>query len=259
MPEEVFKRLVCGSPWVDIVCLGTTDSTNSRAMELALSGALHGTVVIADEQTCGRGCRGRHWVSPPGRNIYASLIVRPKIPNAKAAGLSLVAGVALADAAESVGVAAFLKWPNDLYLGGRKAAGILVETTSDGDALKCAVVGIGINVNLAEDEFPDELRGKATSFAIHAGRSFLREEILAGFLNTFGDRYAEFVADGFPAIHPDWARRDMLRNRRVLIRRGGEEVWGVAGGVGDNGVLRFQPDGALTNEMVYSGEIVCFS
>ena len=259
LPEEVLKRLTCGSPWVELVCLGTTDSTNSRAMELALSGAMHGTVVVADEQTCGRGCRGRSWVSPPGRNIYVSLIVRPKIPNAKAAGLSLAAGVALADAAESAGIAAFLKWPNDLYLGGRKAAGILVETTSDGGALKCVVVGVGINVNLAEDEIPSELRGKTTSFAIHAGRSFSREEILAGFLNAFGSRYAEFVAGGFQAIHPDWSRRDMLRNRRVLIRRGEEEMWGAAGGVGDDGVLRFCPDGALTDEMVHSGEIVCFS
>ena len=259
LPGEILKRLACGSSWIEIICLGTVDSTNSRAMDLALSGALHGTVVVADEQTCGRGCRGRYWVSPPGRNVYVSLILRPKIPNAKAAGLSLAAGVALADAAESVGVAAFLKWPNDLYLGGRKAAGILVETTSDGDALKCAVVGVGINVNLSEDEISDELRGKATSFAVHAGHSFSREEILAGFLNAFGSRYAEFVAGGFPAIHPDWSRRDMLLDRRVLIRRGDEEVWGVAGGVGNDGVLRFRPDGALTDEMVYSGDIVCFS
>ena len=259
LPEELLKKLACGSPWVEMVCLGSVDSTNIRAMELAASGAPHGTVVIADEQTFGRGCRGRHWVSPPGRNIYVSLIVRPKIPNAKAAGLSLAAGVALADVAESFGVAAFLKWPNDLYLGSRKAAGILVETTSDGDELKCAVVGVGINVNLAEDEIPDELHGKATSFAISAGHSFSREEILAGFLNAFGIRYTEFVANGFKAIHPDWSRRDMLRDRRILIRRGGEEAWGVAGGVSNDGVLRFRPDGALTDEMVYSGDIVCFS
>ncbi|MCL2103385.1 MAG: biotin--[acetyl-CoA-carboxylase] ligase, partial [Syntrophorhabdaceae bacterium] len=200
LPGEIKKRLSNGSPWVEIVCLSVTDSTNSRAMELALSGAVHGTVVIADEQACGRGCRGLHWFSPSGRNIYVSLILRPEITNAKAAGLSLAAGVALADAAESVGVSAFLKWPNDLYLGGKKAAGILVETKSDGDALKCAVVGVGVNVNLAEDEIPEELREKATSFAIHAGRSFLREDILAGFLNAFSGRYAEFVAGGFLAI-----------------------------------------------------------
>ena len=258
LPEEVLKRLACGSPWTEILFFGATDSTNSLAMELASSGASHGTVVVADEQTCGRGCRGRRWASPPGCNIHASLIVRPKIPNTKAAGLSLAAGVALADVAESAGLAAYLKWPNDLYLGNRKAAGILVETASVGDLLKYAVVGVGINVNMAEEEIPQELRGKATSFAIFAGRVFSRKEILAGFLNAFSDRYAEFVAGGFAALHPEWSRRDMLRDRRVLIRRGDKEAWGVAGGVDDEGVLRFRPDGALADETVRSGEIACF-
>ena len=259
LPEEVLRQLTSGSPWTKVVCLDTTDSTNCRAMELASSGAPHGTVVVADEQTGGRGRRGRHWISPPGRNVYVSLIVRPAIPNAKAVGLSLAAGVALADAAESVGVAAFLKWPNDLYLNSRKAAGILVETASEGDVLKYAVVGVGINVNLSGDEIPEELRGKATSFAICAGHSFSREEILARFLNAFGGRYAEFVAGGFSAIRSDWARRDMLRDRRVLIRRGGEEVWAVVRGVSDDGALRFCPDGAPADETAHSGEILCFS
>ena len=256
---EVRARLAPGSPWIEIVCLGATDSTNSRAMELASAGAPHGTIVVADEQTGGRGRRGRRWISPPGRNVYVSLIVRPEIPNAKAAGLSLAAGVALADAAESAGVAALLKWPNDLYLGERKAAGILVETASEADALRHAVVGVGINVNLAGDEIPEELRGKATSFGIYARRSFSRVDILARFLNAFADRYGEFVAGGFPAIHRDWARRDLLEGRRVRILREGKEEWGIARGVDADGALRFCPDGSTADETVHSGEILCFS
>jgi len=257
-PEEVSGRLVRGSPWTEIISLGATDSTNSLAMELASSGAKHATVVIADEQTFGRGRGGRRWVSPPGRNIYVSLILRPKCPHAKAQGLSLAAGAALADVAECAGDDVFLKWPNDLYLGNRKAAGILVETAYEGDALKYAVVGVGVNVNLTEEEISQELRGKATSFAIHAGRIFSREEILAGFLNVFDCRYEEFIAGGFPAIRPAWSRRDMLLDRRVLIRRGDEETWGVARGVDDDGVLLFRPDGASRDETVQSGEIACF-
>lgn len=241
-----------------MVCLGVTDSTNSRAMALASAGAPHGTVVVADGQTGGRGRHGRRWISPPGRNVYVSLLVRPEIKNAMPPGLSLAAGVALADAAESAGVPGLLKWPNDLYLGDRKAAGILVETASGADGARHAVIGVGINVNLSEDEIPAELRGKATSLRIRAGRAFSRVEILARFLDAFARRYGEFLAGGFPAIHPAWDRWDMLRGRRVLVLRSGEEAWGVANGVSADGALMFRPDGAGADEKLDSAEIVEF-
>jgi BirA family biotin operon repressor/biotin-[acetyl-CoA-carboxylase] ligase len=257
-PEELKERLAPGGPWVECVCLGETDSTNSRAMEMASAGAPHGTVVVADAQSGGRGRFGRQWISPPGKNIYASLLLRPEIPNAKAAGLSLAAGVALADAAAGAGVPALLKWPNDLYLGERKAAGVLVETASEGDVLRHVVVGVGINVNLSEGELPEGLRGKATSLRIHAGRTFPRAEILARFLDAFAARYAEYVAGGFPAIRPAWERSDMLRGRRALLRRSGEEAWGVALGVDADGALLFRPDGTAADETVHSAEILEF-
>ncbi len=257
-PEELRGRLAPGGPWIDVVCLDVTDSTNGRAMAMASAGAPHGTVVVANGQTGGRGRRGRRWISPPGRNVYVSLLVRPEIPNAKAAGLSLAAGVALADATESAGVRALLKWPNDLYLGERKAAGILVETASGADGARYAVIGAGINVNMTEDEIPVELRGKATSLSIRAGRAFSRVEILGLFLDAFAGRYREFLAGGFPAIHPAWDRRDMLRGRRALVRRSGEEAWGISHGVDANGALLFRPDGAGETEKIWSGEIVDF-
>jgi len=256
--EGLLERLAPGGPWIDVICLDATDSTNSRAMAMASAGAPHGTVVVADEQTGGRGRQGRRWISPPGRNVYVSLLVRPEIPNATAAGLSLAAGVALADAAESAGVPALLKWPNDLYLGERKAAGILVETAPGADGARHAVIGAGINVNMTEDEIPADLRGKATSLRIRAGREFSRVEVLTLFLDAFARRYGEFAAGGFPAIHPAWERRDMLRGRRVLVRRSGEEAWGVARGVDADGALLFRPDGAGAAERLHSAEIVDF-
>lgn len=257
-PEELRGNLASGGPWVDVVCLDAVDSTNSRAMAMADEGAPHGTVVVAEEQTAGRGRFGRRWVSPPGRNIYVSLLLRPEIPNARAPGLSLVAGVALADAVEGEGVPASLKWPNDLYLGERKAAGILVETATGSEHVRHVVIGAGINVNLAEYEIPAELRGKATSMRIRGGRDYPRVAVLASFLDAFARRYREFLAGGFPAVHADWERRDFLRGRRVLLRRAEGEAWGVARGVDADGALLFRPDGSDAVEPVHSGEVVEF-
>ena len=175
-------------PPVDrLVCLAVTDSTNRVAMEMAENGAKHGTVVVADAQTAGRGRMGRRWVSPAGKNLYVSLLLRPSVPTVDAPRLALVAGVALADAVEAVGVPAALKWPNDLYCGGRKAAGILAEMASDPDGVRHVVIGVGLNVNVVEDDFPPDLRGTATSLRICAGRAFRRVDVLARLLDAFGD------------------------------------------------------------------------
>lgn len=247
-----------GGPWGAFVVLDVTDSTNSRAMEMAENGAPHGTVVVADAQTGGRGRLGRRWVSPPGKNVYVSLLLRPDLPPAGAPNLSLLAAVALADALERLGVPSAVKWPNDLYLGDRKTAGILAETASDPDRVRHVVIGVGINVNMEADDFPPEISAGATSLRIRAGRRFPRVEVLARFLDSFADRYGEFLSGGFAALLPDWDRRDFLRGRRVLVRRGRTEGWGVAEGVDPEGALRFRPEGAARAEAVHSGEILDF-
>jgi len=256
--KDLRARLLPGGPWNVIAFLDVTDSTNHRAMEMAENGSPHGTVVAADAQTCGRGRLGRRWESPPGKNLYVSLLLRPDIPPVEAPRLSLVAGIALADAVEGMGVPAALKWPNDLYLGDRKAAGILAEMASDPDRLRHVVIGVGINVNMGADDFPPEISGKATSLRIRAGCPFPRSAVLARFLDAFAGRYAEFLAGGFPALHDGWDRRDFLRGRRVLLRRRGEGEWGVVEGVGPEGALRFRPDGAAAVEDVPGGEILDF-
>jgi BirA family biotin operon repressor/biotin-[acetyl-CoA-carboxylase] ligase len=255
---DLRARVRTGGPWVAFAVLGETDSTNSRAMEMAENGAPHGTVVVADSQTGGRGRLGRRWISPPGRNLYVSLLLRPDVPPAGATHLSLVAGVALADALEGMGVPGGLKWPNDLFLGDRKAAGILAEMASDPDRVRHVVIGVGINVNMGPEDFPPEISGRATSLRIRSGRAFPRAEVLARFLDAFAGRYGEFLAGGFAALRDGWDRRDFLRGRRVLLRRGRGEGWGVADGVSPEGALRFRPDGAVSEETIHSGEILEF-
>ena len=256
--EEVRGALRPGLPWSDPVCLAVTDSTNRVAMEMAENGAKHGTVVVADAQTAGRGRMGRRWMSPPGKNLYVSLLLRPPVPAVDATRLSLVAGVALADAVEAVGVPAALKWPNDLYCGGRKAAGILAEMASDPDGVRHVVIGVGLNVNAEEDDFPADLRGSATSLRICAGKAIRRADVLARLLDAFGTRYAEFIGGGFASLRDGWDRRDFLRGRRVLLRRQGGEGWGTADGLDTIGALRFLPDGGPAIESVHSGEILDF-
>jgi len=256
--EEVREALRHGLPWTDMVCLAVTDSTNRVAMEMAENYAPHGTVVFADAQTAGRGRMGRRWVSPAGKNLYVSLLLRPPVPAADAPSLALVAGVALADAVEAAGVPAALKWPNDLYCGGRKAAGILAEMACDPDGVRHVVIGVGLNVNGMEDDFPPDLRETATSLRICAGRVFRRVDVLARLLDAFGARYAEFLGGGFASLRDGWDRRDFLRGRRVLLRRQGGEGWGTADGLDTAGALRFLPDGGRAAEPVHSGEILDF-
>ncbi|MFA6149219.1 MAG: biotin--[acetyl-CoA-carboxylase] ligase [bacterium] len=256
--REVREALRPGFPWNGPVCLDVTDSTNRVAMEMAGNGAPHGTVVIADAQTAGRGRMGRRWESPAGKNLYVSLLLRPPVPTVDAPRLAIVAGVALADAVESVGVPASLKWPNDLYCEGRKAAGILAEMASDPDGVRHVVIGVGLNVNVEEGEFPQDLRGTATSLRICAGRTFRRVDVLARLLGAFGVRYAEFLGGGFSSIRDGWDRRDFLRGRSILLRRQGGEGWGTADGLDTVGALRFLPDGGAGIESVHSGEILDF-
>ncbi len=255
---ELLGLLRPGGPWSDLVCLAATDSTNRVAMEMAENGAKHGTVVVADAQTAGRGRMGRRWVSPAGKNLYVSLLLRPSVPTVDAPRLALVAGVALADAVEAAGVPAALKWPNDLYCDGRKAAGILAEMASDADGVRHVVIGVGINVNMVEADFPPGLRGAATSLRICSGRAFRRVDVLARLLDAFGTRYAEFIGGGFASLRDGWDRRDFLRGRRVLLRRQGGEGWGTADGLDTVGALRFLPDGGPAIESVNSGEILDF-
>jgi BirA family biotin operon repressor/biotin-[acetyl-CoA-carboxylase] ligase len=257
--KEIFSRLSHPDFWKALVFFPVTDSTNTRALELAGKGAAHATVVCADAQTAGRGRMGRKWESPPCLNLYLSLLLRPPVDPSLAPQLTLVAAIALAAAVEDVSaLPSRLKWPNDLYLEGRKAAGILAEMSADPDRLRHVVIGLGLNVNAEASAFPVELRATATSLKILSGRTFRRVEVLARFLDSFAECYEAFLSGGFKALLPDWNRRDILAGKRVLLRTGGREIRGRALGVDESGLLLFRREGASRSEKVASGEILEF-
>lgn len=227
----------------DIRHFDRLESTNTTARDLARGGVAEGVVVIAEAQSRGRGRLGRSWVSPPYRNLYLSLVLRPDMEPAAAPQLALVAGLATARAIASLGVDAQVKWPNDVLIAGRKVAGILTEMESDGDNLSAVILGIGVNVNLGLDELPAELRDKAGSVAAALGREVPRHELADRLLSDLEQDYDRFVMHGFGALRDEWNRRSCLNGRRVAVDDCGRRVSGEVVGLGEDGSLELRGAG----------------
>lgn len=224
-------------------------STNDVARRLADGGAAPGSVVLADEQTVGRGRVGRHWVSPPGLGIWLSLVARPRaLP--EPALLPLVVGVAVARALDPFAGsgAVQVKWPNDLLVHGSKVGGILCEGAWEEGAPSYVVVGIGLNVLQSPTDFPPEIEAIATSLRIASGAAPSRERVAAAVVRAV----AHAVEAVPPSLPPEWAaeleRRDALRGREIVVlpHGAGEEQRGTAVGVAPDGALLLRtPSGAL--------------
>jgi BirA family transcriptional regulator, biotin operon repressor / biotin---[acetyl-CoA-carboxylase] ligase len=230
-------RAHSSAAWIGgrIECLETVDSTNSRARQLGLAGAPDGTVVVAEEQTAGRGRLGRSWVSPRGRNLYLSILLRTGLAADLLSQLSLTAGLA---ACETLGewCAATLKWPNDVLVGGRKAVGILAELEVR-DGQRFVVLGIGVNVNMRRSDLPDDLLDKATSLAIESGAEVDRARVAGRLLGCLEERYEQLHRSGFAEIAAEWTRLSGFVGRQIRVAEPGGVVAGE--------VIGLAPDGAL--------------
>lgn len=214
-------------------------STQEHAAELAAGGAAQGTVVIAETQSAGRGRMGRQWHSPPGVSLYATIILRPVMALSEVPRLTLVAGVAAAEALATVapGLVA-LKWPNDLWLRGKKAGGIIAEAVTDSrQLLRCVLLGIGLNLNLPANLIPPELGARATSVLIATGRPCDRVALAQALFSRLDSRYTETQAFGFERIKPQWESFSALNGRRVTVVDGGARQSGVVLGIDSGGAL----------------------
>jgi BirA family biotin operon repressor/biotin-[acetyl-CoA-carboxylase] ligase len=226
-----------------IVHLHVTGSTNDRARELAAAGAPHGTVVLAEEQTAGRGRQGRKWTAPRGSAITLSVLIRPPEQRFSEAFSLLPAASALAtcEAAEEVAaIECRIKWPNDVLAGGRKLAGILIEARPQEG---WAVAGIGLNVNTAESELPPELRGTATSLRIECGTPVDRDGALVALLRRLAARTVPGTESGSREVLAAYRERDALRGKRIAWTAGEERFAGLARGIDDAGRLLVRRDG----------------
>jgi BirA family biotin operon repressor/biotin-[acetyl-CoA-carboxylase] ligase len=234
-------------------CYEEIGSTSDRAKELAEEGAEHGEVVIAESQTAGRGRRGRTWVSPPRRNVHLSVVLRPDLPPARAPELTLVASVAVCDALRQAGVAAGIKWPNDVLASGRKIAGILTELAADPDRVQWVVLGVGVNVNARAEDFPPELRGEATSVLIERGQAAPRALFAAALLTTLEDWIDRHAEEGFAPVRDAWRARNVTLGREVLVRADGRDVEGRAEDLDDTGALLVATPAGI--ERIVSGDV----
>ena len=246
LPAEVLQGLAARYFKGPVHHYETLPSTNDLAKELGGQEAPEGTVVVAESQTRGRGRLGRDWSSPPGVGLYVSLLLRPKLPPEELPQITLTAAVAAVKAVRKVsGLAAGIKWPNDLLWQGKKLGGILTEMETEADCIRHLVVGLGVNVN--NRDFPPDLAATATSLALAAGGPVSRVRLLQAFLEGFEVLYERFLAREFAGILKEWKEYAVTLGQWVTVRQGLKEISGLA--------VEVAPDGALLLQ-IRPGEIV---
>ncbi len=229
-----------------IVRFASVDSTQRVAFELAERDAADGTVVMAHTQTAGRGRRGRTWHDAPGDSLLVSIVVRPRFRVADLPKLSFAAAVAVAEAIESTtGLTIRLKWPNDVLVGGRKLAGILLESRIVAEP----IVVVGIGVNLHQRAFPDSIGGSATSVVLERGGPVAPEALLEALLQAFDRWRARLESEGFAPLRARWLELADTIGRTVSVG----ETSGVAVDLGLDGALVLSQGGTL--QRVVAGDL----
>ncbi|MCX7816427.1 MAG: biotin--[acetyl-CoA-carboxylase] ligase [Syntrophales bacterium] len=245
-------KVLRATPFPYVHFYKSIDSTNLEAYRLALEGAPEGTVVIAEEQTKGRGRVSHSWQSPPKGNFYGSFLLRPDMPPKDAPLLTLVAGVAVAELLSSF-CAAEIKWPNDIIVKGKKICGILTEGKTTASKVEFVIIGIGINVNMVYADMPEELKSKATSLIIETGQVIDLLKLTEGLANGLGKWYKVFILQGFGCIKEQWEKY-AKRSGRIRATYGQETLSGNILGIDNEGCLMIQDDTGKVHKIT-SGDI----
>lgn len=231
-----------------VLVFDSIDSTNAEALRAIERGQAAPFLVLAERQTAGRGRRGRKWASPFAENIYYSLVLRIEGGMRQLEGLSLVVGLAVMQALRELGIpAAGLKWPNDVLVGQKKIAGILLELVGDPADVCHVVLGVGINVNM---QMTDEVDQQWTSMRLESGKAFDRNHLVA----VLGEKLQAYLnrhqIGGFSAIQAEWEQNHLWQGRAVSLIAGVNQIDGEVLGIDSQGALRLKVDGV---EKVFSG------
>jgi BirA family biotin operon repressor/biotin-[acetyl-CoA-carboxylase] ligase len=255
LAEELRRGLTARIVGREIRYLAEADSTNRQACILGEAGAEQGLVVIADRQSAGRGRLGRSWISPPGVNLYLSVLLRPPFPPQAAPQLTFLSALAVSRAIVAVsGLEPTHKWPNDILLDGRKVAGLLNEMSAESDRIRFVVLGIGVNLNMTADQFPDDLRTPATSLLLAGGAPVSRAAFGRVLLEQLDTLYAEYLQHGPAPILAAWEARCDLVGKRVIVDGQGAPLRGVVVGIDRDGALLLTlADGST--ERILAGDV----
>ena len=252
--QEVASRM--NTRWIgrDVRYFSSIDSTNRAAKTLGEQGENEGILVVADEQTAGRGRSGRSWSTPPGTAISMSLLLRPQIPPERVSMVTLIMGIAVTQAVRSLyPVEAGIKWPNDVVAEGRKISGTLTEMSCELMAVNYIVIGTGINANI--DVFPAELEDKAISLSTLLGKRIDRAQLIAAVMEEFEKRYESFLTtQDLSLLTREYDQLLLNIGREVRVLQPGHEFNGVARGIDRMGQLLVEREDGTT-ESIYAGEV----
>lgn len=252
--EEVEEYLDTDFIGRKIYYFDSIDSTNNKAKEIAFE-EKEGLVVVSEEQLAGRGRLGRAWVSPKGKGIWMSIILKPKVDPMKVAKVTLLGAAAVNKALDNMNVKSQIKWPNDILINGKKIAGILTEMNCELNMINYVTMGIGINVNLDENDIPEDLKDKATSIKISGGKEINRKELLANTLNIFEELYLLFRdKDDVSKAIEICRENSALIGKQVRVIRGEEIKIGKALDINEEGQLVVEFENGVV-ENIYSGEV----
>lgn len=237
-PWEIETYADTGIIGREIIYREAVDSTNALAFKLALSGKPEGTCVIAENQNAGRGRLNRAWFSPPGKNIYLSVILRPSVNPSKVYPITFLSCLAVYDTIEKLtGITPTLKWPNDVLINGKKICGTLLEISAETDMVRFVIIGIGFNINMKTEELQDDIKDKATSLYIETKKIYERNIICGILLSNLEIYYEIFKNSSGIEICKVWERRAKIKGIQMEVNQMGEIYRGVAEGVDASGAL----------------------
>ncbi len=256
LPDEIAYGLKTRKIGRRICSYTEVDSTSDISGQLAASGAPEGTVVFAERQRRGRGRFDRHWYSPARKNILCSVVLRPNIVPQRISQISLLTAVAVAKTLRSVfGLSALIKWPNDVYVNDRKISGILVEMNAELDVVHYVIVGIGINVNSSQKDFPPSIRDHSTSIRLETGAKADRIAAAKAFLSELDHQYINYTKRGFRDIGNTWIDMSLSLGKRVKALTPSGEVSGIPTGLDEDGSLLIRLDTGIQMK-ISSGDLV---
>ena len=236
--ETITQALTTKRIGRQVYCYEEIGSTNNEAKRLAMEDCPDGTLVIAEQQHGGRGRLSRSFLSPKGRGLWFTLVLRPNILPTEASKCTLLAALAVAKAIRNrVGIDYGIKWPNDILVNGKKLVGILTEMSADMDGVNYIVCGIGINVNISREEFPDELQSIATSVEAELGQPFDRLTLLGAVCEETERAYEQMLREGFAPILAEWKKYSVTLGRAVRVIAPDETYEGVAIDLDEDGSL----------------------